>query len=95
MTIQEVLERFKQRRIKLGVETLFHEDELGRAAATIQELLAERGLRNVTVTPLVEPMLPPPSSLTWPPSAVKITFQVTPASTALRRAELLGKRSSH
>ena len=53
VTIAEVLERFKQRKIKLRAETLYHEDELGLAAATVQELLAERGRQNITVTLLV------------------------------------------
>ena len=67
MTISEVLERLKQRKVKLGVETLYIEDQLGRAAVTVQELVAERGRQNITVVPLVEPV---------GPSTVKITFRV-------------------
>ena len=43
VTISEVLERLKQRKVKLGVETLYIEDQLGRAAVTVQELVAEKG----------------------------------------------------
>lgn len=67
VAISEVLERLKQRKVKLGVETLYIEDQLGRAAVTVQELVAERGLENITVTPLVKPV---------GPSTVKITFRV-------------------
>ena len=75
VSIPEILERFKQRKVTLGVETLYIEDELGHAAAAVQELAAERGRQNITVTPLVEP-IGSPSPLIWPPSAVKITFKV-------------------
>jgi outer membrane protein insertion porin family len=68
VTIEEILERFQQRKIKLRVETLYNDDELGRAAATVQELVAERGRRNITVTPLVESL--------WPHSTVKIVFRI-------------------
>lgn len=67
VTISEVLERLKRRKVKLGVETLYIEDQLGRAAVTVQELVAERGRPNITVTPLVEPL---------GPSTVKITLRV-------------------
>ncbi len=67
VTVAEILERFKQRNIKLRAETLYDENELARAAATVQELVGERGRQNIKVTPLVE---------TIPPSTVKITFRV-------------------
>jgi outer membrane protein insertion porin family len=67
LTIPEILERFKQRKVNLRADSLFHEDELQRAAVTVQELVAEKGRQNITVTPLVEPI---------PPSAVKITFRI-------------------
>jgi outer membrane protein assembly factor BamA len=71
--IPEVLERFTQRKITLREETLLNEAELSRAAMTIQELVEERGRRNITVTPLVEPTGP---ALQWPPPTVKVTFTV-------------------
>jgi hypothetical protein len=66
LTVAEILERLKQRKVQLRAQTLYHEDELGLAAVTVQELLAERGLQNITVTPMVEPIQP---------STVKITFR--------------------
>jgi outer membrane protein insertion porin family len=68
VTIPEILERFKERKVNLRVETLYNDDELGRAAATVQELVAERGRQHITVTPLVESV--------WPHSTVRITFRV-------------------
>ncbi len=67
VTIPEILERFKQRKVKLRAETLLNEDDLSRATLTLQELVAEGGRRNITVTPSVEPIAP---------STVKITFRV-------------------
>jgi outer membrane protein insertion porin family len=55
----EVLERLKQRKAKLGMEMLFDETELGYAATTVREFLAEKGRADVQVTPLVEPISPP------------------------------------
>ncbi len=67
VTIPEILERFRQRKVRLRAETLLNEDELLRAALTLQELVAEAGHQNITVTPLVAPITP---------STVKITFRV-------------------
>jgi len=66
VTIEEISERFKQRKVNLRVETLFDEDELPRAASTLRELLEEKGRQNLIVTPLVERI--------GPPSIAKITF---------------------
>jgi outer membrane protein assembly factor BamA len=66
VTIPEILERFKQRKVKLRPETILNEDELQRAAVTVEELVAERGRQNIKVTPLVVPVAP---------STVKITFR--------------------
>lgn len=68
VTTQEILERFQQRKVKLRTETLFQGDDLLRAVATVQELLAEKGRPNSRVTTLVEQ--------TESPSIVKIIFRV-------------------
>lgn len=49
-------------------------DELGRAAMTIQTLVAEKGRRNITVTSGVEPTGP---ALLWLSPTVRITFVAT------------------
>jgi outer membrane protein insertion porin family len=68
VTLPEILGRFTQRKVKLRVETLLNKDDLKLAAMTVQELLVEKGRRNITVTPLVEPI--------GSPATVKITFRV-------------------
>ena len=68
VTIPEILERFNERKVNLRVETLYNDNELGRAAATVQELVAERGRQHTTVIPVVESI--------WPHSTVTITFRV-------------------
>lgn len=73
ITIADIQERFAQRKILLRPETLLDEVHLPRAATTIQELVAERGRRNITVTPLIEST---GAALQWPPATVKITFRV-------------------
>lgn len=68
VTTQEVLERLKQRKVQLGVEMLFDENELEHAATTVREFLAEKGRVDAQVSPLVEPISPP--------LTVKIIFKV-------------------
>ncbi|WP_394766491.1 POTRA domain-containing protein [uncultured Paludibaculum sp.] len=75
VTVPEILERFRLRKVNLRVETLFNEDELERAAATVRELVAERGHQNITVSPSVEPVWPPSGVRSSPPSTVKIIFR--------------------
>jgi outer membrane protein insertion porin family len=69
VTASEILERFRERKVNLRVETLYNGDELGRAARTIEELVAEKGRKHITVTSMVES--------TWPHSTVRITFRVS------------------
>jgi len=72
VTTAEILARFEQRKVRLGAGTLCDENELRRAAATVQELLAEKGLRNMTVTPSVEPIWQPSEDQSGPPSTVRV-----------------------
>lgn len=68
LTTVEIQNRLEERKINLRVDTLLHHDELARAVAAIQEQLAEKGRRNVTVTPVVAPL--------FSPGNVRITFVV-------------------
>ena len=43
VTLPEILERFKPRKLQLRAQTLYDEEELGLTGVTVQELLAERG----------------------------------------------------
>lgn len=67
--IADVLERLQERKIRLGIDMLYDEDELPRALAAIEELLAEKGRSNLTVTASVEPGLAD--------QQVRITFRAT------------------
>lgn len=68
VTIEEIVDRLRERKVNLRVETLYNDNELGRATATVKELLAERGRQQVSITPLVESI--------WPHSTVRIVFRV-------------------
>jgi outer membrane protein insertion porin family len=68
VTVDEILERFRQRKVRLLEQSLYNKDELPRATSTVREFVSERGRQNITVTPLVEPIVPF--------STVKITFRV-------------------
>ncbi|MGJ5815266.1 hypothetical protein [Paludibaculum fermentans] len=75
VTLPEILERFAQQKVNLRVETLLQETELARAAATVRALVAERGRRQIAVSPYVEPIWPASGVQKWPPAAVKIIFR--------------------
>lgn len=68
VTLEEILERFRQRKAGLRVDTLLDEDELSRAALAVEELLTEKGRTNFVVTSVVERI--------GPPSIARITFKV-------------------
>lgn len=53
--LAEVLDRLRERNVRLGMGMLYDEDQLPRALAVIEELLAETGRRNFAVTAFVEP----------------------------------------
>ncbi len=60
-TVSDVLDRFKERRVGLTVESQYDPNKVQRAAVVLKELLAERGRQYATVTPEVKQI--PPSSL--------------------------------
>lgn len=61
VTQSDILERFRDRRVGLTVESQFDPNKLQRARVVLQELLAERGRQFATVTPDIQQL--PPSSL--------------------------------
>lgn len=67
VTMSEILARFREQRVNLKVEGLFNGDEVGRAAATIEDIVAEKSRKHIRVTPLVES--------SWPHDTVRITFR--------------------
>ena len=66
-TVSDVLERFKERRVGLSVETRYDPTRVQRAAVVLRELLGERGRQYAKVEPQVSQI---------PPSSVEVVFNV-------------------
>jgi len=66
-TVSEVLDRFKDRRVGLTVESQYDPNKVQRAAVVLKEFLAERGRQYATVDPVIQQI---------PPSSLSITFNV-------------------
>ena len=71
VTVSEILDRFKERRVGLQVETQYDPNRVQRAANVLKEFLAERGRLYATVTPDVRQI---------PPSSLEINFVVQEGS---------------
>lgn len=67
VTQSDILERFRDRRVGLSVESQFDPNKLQRGRVILQELLAERGRQFATVTPDIQQL---------PPSSLAITMRV-------------------
>ncbi|MBZ5584945.1 MAG: outer membrane protein assembly factor BamA, partial [Acidobacteriia bacterium] len=67
LTESEVLDRFKERKVGLSVESQYDPAKVQRAAVVIKEYLGERGHEYATVDPVLEQM---------PPSSLSLTFVV-------------------
>jgi len=67
VTTSEILDRFRDRRVGLSVESQFDANKLQRARLVLQEYLAERGRQFATVTPDIQQL---------PPSSLAITLRV-------------------
>jgi outer membrane protein insertion porin family len=70
-TISDILDRFKERRVGLSVESRYDPTAVQRAVVVLKELLGERGRQYAEVTPEVRQI--PPSSV-----AVKFNIQEGP-----------------
>jgi outer membrane protein insertion porin family len=67
ITVSEILDRFKERKVGLTVESQYDPNKIQRAAVVLKEYLAERGRQYATVDPVIEQI---------PPSSLKLTFNV-------------------
>jgi len=67
LTVSEILDRFKERKVGLTVESQYDPNKVQRAAVVLKEYLAERGRQFATVEPEVRQI---------PPSSLEITFKV-------------------
>jgi outer membrane protein insertion porin family len=67
VTVSEILDRFKERKVGLSVESQYDPNKVQRAAVVLKEFLAERGRQFATVEPDVRQI---------PPSSLEVTFNV-------------------
>lgn len=67
VTVSEILDRFKERRVGLSVEAQYDQNKVQRAAVVLKEFLSERGRQYATVTPQLRQI---------PPSSLEVTFLV-------------------
>ena len=67
VTVSEILDRFKERKVGLSVEAQFDPNKVQRASVVLKEFLAERGRQFASVTPEVRQI---------PPSSLEIVFKV-------------------
>jgi len=67
VTVSEILDRFKERKVGLSVEAQYDPSKVQRAANVLKEYLAERGRQFATVEPDVRQI---------PPSSLEIVFKV-------------------
>src|SRR5260370_25639613 len=67
VTVSEVLDRFKERKVGLSVESQYDPNKVQRAAVVLKEFLSEPGRQFATVDPELRQI---------PPSSLEVTFNV-------------------
>src|SRR5271157_1055818 len=67
VTVSEILDRFKERKVGLSVESQYDPNKIQRARNVLQEYLAERGRQFATVDPEIRQV---------PPSSLEVVFKV-------------------
>lgn len=67
VTVSEILDRFKERRVGLSVESQYDQNKIQRASVVLKEFLAERGRQYATVEPEVRQI---------PPASLEVIFRV-------------------
>jgi outer membrane protein insertion porin family len=67
VTVSEILDRFKERRVGLTVESQYDQNKVQRASVVLKDFLAERGRQYAEVEPEVRQI---------PPSSLELTFFV-------------------
>jgi outer membrane protein insertion porin family len=84
VTVSEILDRFKERRVGLSVEQQFEQGRVQRAANVLKEFLAERGRQYATVTPEIRQI---------PPSSIELIFRVNEgAKVKVGRIDIVGNQ---
>ncbi|MBI4904722.1 MAG: outer membrane protein assembly factor BamA [Acidobacteria bacterium] len=67
LTISEILDRFKERRVGLTVESQYDPNKVQRATNVLKEYLSERGRQYATVEPEIRQI---------PPSSLEVVFKI-------------------
>ena len=67
VTVSEILDRFKERKVGLSVETQYDPNKVQRASNVLKEYLSERGRQFATVEPQIRQI---------PPSSIEVVFKV-------------------
>ena len=67
ITTSEILDRFKERKVGLSVESQYDPNKIQRAKVVLQEYLAERGRQFATVEPEIHQV---------PPASLEVVFKV-------------------
>jgi outer membrane protein insertion porin family len=67
VSVSDILDRFKERKVGLAVESQYDPNKIQHAAIVLKEFLGERGHEYARVTPVVEQV---------PPASLKVTFNV-------------------
>ncbi len=67
ITLSEILDRFKERKVGLSTEQQYDPNRIQRARNVLQEYLSERGRQFATVEPQIRQL---------PPSSLEITFKI-------------------
>lgn len=67
ITVSEILDRFKERRVGLAVEQQYDQGKVQRATNVLKEYLSERGRQFATVTPVIRQI---------PPASIEVTFRI-------------------
>ncbi|HET8547999.1 MAG TPA: outer membrane protein assembly factor BamA, partial [Bryobacteraceae bacterium] len=84
VTVSEILDRFKERKVGLSVESQYDANKVQRAATVLKEFLSERGRQFATVDPQIRQI---------PPSTVEVTFMVKEGpKVKVGRIEILGNQ---
>ena len=82
VTTSEILDRFKERKVGLSVESQYDPNKIQRAAVVLKELLAERGRQFAVVDPVVRRI---------PPSSLEVIFNVNEGpKVKVGKIEILG-----
>ncbi|HYM12267.1 MAG TPA: outer membrane protein assembly factor BamA [Bryobacterales bacterium] len=66
-TVSDILDRFKERKVGLAVETRYDPTKVARATEVLKELLGERGREYAKVTPEIHQI---------PPSSIELVFNI-------------------